>query len=152
MTAKCILPWMKSLKPKSNLCKVENKSFRNAMQEYLCEINSVKEFYDIDAFKQKCAGYNLNHSECFGTRSCEQIIIERFHMSMRKLPQNQSWIEFTWDNPRILYVEDFVSYDFHNFIGEVGGFLGLFLGFSFTSTFGLLKWIRRQIQTRKSKF
>ena len=143
---------MKSLKPKSKLCDIENENFRDAMQEYLCEINNVKEFYDVDTYKQKCTGYSLNHSECLSARSCEQIIIERFYMSMRKLPPNQTWITFTWPNPRILYVEDFVSYDLHNFIGEVGGFLGLFLGFSFTSTFGLLKWMRRHIQTRKNKF
>ena len=57
-----------------------------------------------------------------------------------------------WENSKIMYVEEFVSYDIHNFIGEVGGFFGLFLGFSFTSLFVVLEWIQRKVRGKNITF
>ena len=52
----------------------------------------------------------------------------------------------------VVYVEDFVSYDFQSFFGEVGGTLGLLLGVSLSHIFefvgnslkhGFTKWAQR---------
>ena len=52
----------------------------------------------------------------------------------------------------VVYVEDFVSYDFQSFFGEVGGTLGLLLGVSLSHIFefvgnslkhGFTKWALR---------
>ena len=60
-------------------------------------------------------------------------------------------------NKYVIYVIDFVSYDFQSFFGEVGGTLGLMLGISLPSIFQIFikawqtlrKWQRGNLQRRQ---
>ena len=135
---------MKLLKPTSELCQTESQTFKDSFQEYLCTINQIQRFYDKQTFEQRCKDFSLK-TVCQDFRACHEFSLERFHMGTATIGDNETWLAFTWTNPRIIYVEDFISYDFHNFIGEVGGYFGLFLGFSFTSLFDVLEWIQRRM-------
>ena len=111
------------------------KLFKAAFQEYLCAINKIGQI-----FSSQETSYDV-HQNCEEFRSCHEVIIEQTLMSSKPYQDHETILQLYWQNPRITYVEDFVSYDLHNLIGEVGGFLGLFLGFSFTSIFTWIEWI-----------
>ena len=142
----CVLPWMKLLQPTSQTCQSEDGFFKEAFQEYLCAINEIGQIFSQESFEKKCSSYNV-HQNCEEFRSCHEVIIEQTLMSSKPDPDHETILQLYWQNPRITYVEDFVSYDLHNLIGEVGGFLGLFLGFSFTSIFTWIEWILNKKQS-----
>ena len=54
---------------------------------------------------------------------------------------NGSKVIIQYSNPYIQVIKDFRSYDMQSLIGEVGGTLGLLLGFSFVSIFDLFEQI-----------
>ena len=54
---------------------------------------------------------------------------------------NGSKVIIQYSNPYIQVIKDSRSYDMQSLIGEVGGTLGLLLGFSFVSIFDLLEQI-----------
>ena len=140
----CILPWMKLMHPKTQLCEDENEALNEAINEYLCAMNHItNDLFNATEFKESCK--ETLFPDCHFIRSCHEVILEKqFKYSRFDGESSSLWL--FWSNPRIVYVEDFVSYDFHNFIGEVGGFFGLFLGFSFTSLFELLEIIQRKLE------
>ena len=145
----CILPWMKLLKPTSKLCDIEDDIFKDSLQEYACSMSVLSSFLYKNAtvYETLCSTYESVEELCHNIRSCLEIVIEKSIKKEVTTPYTNTLI-LIWENRRIMYVEEFVSYDLHNFIGEVGGFFGLFLGFSFTSLFVLLEWIHRKIRNR----
>ena len=148
----CILPWMKLLKPKAELCTVQDQKYNEAFQEYLCNMNEISpQIYNETEFERLCHFKNELSEKCQNIRSCKEIEILKSGLGRTYRWNNNSQLNLKWENPRIMYVEEFVSYDFHNFIGEVGGFFGLFLGFSFTSLFVVFEWIQRKMKTRDKK-
>ena len=72
-----------------------------------------------------------------------------------ELSKETTWkatLKLIIDKDYVVYVEDFVSYDFQSFFGEVGGTLGLLLGVSLSHIFefignslkhGFTKWAQR---------
>ena len=141
----CILPWMKQMHPKTQLCEDENETLKEAIKEYLCAMNHItNDLFNATEFKESCKETDAFFPDCHSTRSCREVLLEKQFKSSGRYEEEVSNLWLFWSNPRIVYVEDFVSYDFHNFIGEVGGFFGLFLGFSFTSLFGLLEMIQKK--------
>ena len=54
---------------------------------------------------------------------------------------NDSTVLLLWKEEFVTYIQDFVAYDLQNFIGEVGGTLGLFLGVSFTSLITFIEYL-----------
>ena len=46
-------------------------------------------------------------------------------------PQSYSGVGFSFANTEIIHKKEVLSYPFYSFVAEVGGSLGLFLGFSF---------------------
>ena len=145
----CILPWMKQLQPNTPFCGIEDESYKNGLQEYLCAMNQItNNLYNKTEFGHICTKYGNLKNDCNYVRSCHEHILEKQYKSHDYFDGNTSELDLFWSNPKIVYVEDFVSYDLHNFIGEVGGFLGLFLGFSFTSLFGVFDMIQQKIGTQ----
>ena len=140
----CVLPWMKLIQPDSQICQDEDSIFKAAFQDYLCAIHEINPVFSKENFEKKC--YSYIGFNCQEFRSCHEVIIEQTLMTSKPDPDGETILQLYWQNPRITYVEDFVSYDLHNLIGEVGGFLGLFLGFSFTSIFTWMEWILTQKQ------
>ena len=145
----CILPWMKQMHPKTLLCEDENETLKEAINEYLCTMNHItNDLFNVTEFKEKCKETDEFFPDCHSARSCHEVLLEKQFKSSGRYEEEVSNLWLFWSNPRIVYVEDFVSYDFHNFIGEVGGFFGLFLGFSFTSLFGLLEMIQKKLENQ----
>ena len=143
----CILPWMKQMHPKTQLCEDENETLKEAIKEYLCAMNHItNDLFNATEFKESCKETDAFFPDCHSTRSCREVLLEKQFKSSGRYEEEVSNLWLFWSNPRIVYVEDFVSYDFHNFIGEVGGFFGLFLGFSFTSLFGILEMIQKKLE------
>ena len=107
--------------------------------------------YNTTEYQLYCQPYDSLESECQNTRSCYEVIVEKSLKKEQKFGY-MCGLTLKWENSKIMYVEEFVSYDIHNFIGEVGGFFGLFLGFSFTSLFVVLEWIQRKVRGKNITF
>ena len=52
-------------------------------------------------------------------------------------------------DPTIQFVKDSFSYDLQSFIGEVGGTLGLMLGYSFMTLFDFFEFLSQRFKTKK---
>ena len=142
----CILPWMKLLHPSVEICNEEINGFQDALQEFICSIHEIEGFFNETTFDARCPNHITE--DCPDLRSCHEIDLEQTQMNSKPDLYNESILRLYWPAARITYIEDFVSYDMHNLIGEVGGFLGLFLGFSFTSIFTWIEWIQEQRRNR----
>ena len=103
-------------------------------------------FFNETTYDARCPNHIIE--DCPDLRSCHEIDLEQTQMNSKPDPNNESILRLYWPTPKVTYIEDFVSYDMHNLIGEVGGFLGLFLGFSFTSIFTWIEWIQEQRRNR----
>ena len=143
----CILPWMKQiLQMEAEICSVEDEIYKEALQEYVCAMADVThKFYNATEYQKKCLSFESLVPKCQNSRSCYEVMIEKSVKNEQKYLSVATSLALKWENSKILYLEEFVSYDIHNFIGEVGGFFGLFLGFSFTSLFVVLEWIQRKL-------
>ena len=111
----------------------------------------ISQIFNETEFQRLCNFSNKISAKCQNIRSCKEIEFLKSGLGRALRWNNSSRLNLKWENARIMYVEEFVSYDFHNFIGEVGGFFGLFLGFSFTSLFVVFEWIQRKIKTNGKK-
>ena len=57
-------------------------------------------------------------------------------------------VEMSIQNELVTYVEEYFTYDWQSFIGEVGGTFGLFMGVSLLTTlFDLIEFILRSFKT-----
>ena len=72
-------------------------------------------------------------TQCNFTQTCENT---RFTTKYEKTPNwivqnmNKSFMVVLFDNPEVVHYHTYISYDFLNLIGEVGGLLGLTMGAS----------------------
>ena len=56
-------------------------------------------------------------------------------------------VEMSIQNELVTYVEEYFTYDWQSFIGEVGGTFGLFMGVSLLTTlFDLIEFILRSFK------
>ena len=56
-------------------------------------------------------------------------------------------VEMSIQNELVTYVEEYFTYDWQSFIGEVGGTFGLFMGVSMLTTlFDLIEFILRSFK------
>ena len=133
---------MHHLHPNVPDCSENLAENEDALKDYKCIMTKLSEVVD-----NSCNKSEEVNIECEALQSCDEIILERTLKEEKTVNSNKSMLVLDWNQPRIIYVQDFVSYDFHNFIGEVGGFLGLFWGFSFTSVFIAFEWIRRKLNS-----
>lgn len=62
---------------------------------------------------------------------------------------NRATLTIQYVNPYVQTIKDSHSYDMQSLIGEVGGTLGLLLGFSFISIFDLIQQVFDVCSNRK---
>ena len=58
--------------------------------------------------------------------------------------QGRTRVEIAFSDELVTYVEEYFTYDWQSFIGEVGGTFGLFMGVSILTTlFDLIEFFQR---------
>ena len=58
-----------------------------------------------------------------------------------------TYVEISIKNELVTYVEEYFTYDWQSFIGEVGGTFGLFMGVSLLTTlFDLIEFVFRSFK------
>ena len=74
----CILPWMKLMHPKTQLCEDENEALKNAINEYLCAMNHItNDLFNATEFKESCKETDALFPDCHFIRSCHEVILEK---------------------------------------------------------------------------
>ena len=140
-TSGCKMSWM-ATKLVNNLCKTP-KSLET-IATFMIEMNDK-------CRNDPCAiNMTLVNQACPKVHSCSRSIFD-FQESSREKPQPNS-LKIIIEKDYVVYVSDFISYDFNSFFGEVGGTLGLLLGYSMAHIFefliqalkqGVRKWTQR---------
>ena len=113
----CKLPWMANTKAK--ICPIINETGLSYKDLY----NAWEDYYKMQICQK------APHCQ----RSLFKLQLTDLQDPYFNPPTNGSVLKIQLDGPNIMYIEDFISYDFQSLIGEVGGTLGLFLGLSFLS-------------------
>ena len=104
------------------------------LKDYECSLSKL-----YPAFRFRCPNGTLaNDFNCTDLHSCHNEVLT-LDIPSKTGTNNLSEIFLRWKEPYVTHMEDFYSYDAQSFIGEVGGTLGLFLGFSFTMISGNLE-------------
>ena len=138
----CTLPWM-SLDdyPGIPTCEVSIVPNTDNDSEYeFVPISTM--IYDWNSLNQDVPDYE-DLLPC--NRTIYEDLIEEKSNSQADYEEatgiNGSKVIIQYSNPYIQVIKDSRSYDMQSLIGEVGGTLGLLLGFSFVSIFDLLEQI-----------
>ncbi len=86
---------------------------------------------DVDCVTNAYWQFRLN-AKTFCPKSC---VASEFHGSQRSIIQFESnesaYFEVDYDYDKVVVYEEVPLFDFSSFIGNVGGSLGLFIGFSY---------------------
>lgn len=125
----CRLPFMDQLKiNQSQLCSDVSK-----VLEYQKEWNKIKQ--------------NVIEEEvCPMIKRCKRSMIkisESLHAEKAKMNTSDIYIKII--DPTLQLITDSYSYDGQSFIGDIGGTLGLLLGYSFMSAVDLIEFIWSRI-------
>ena len=132
----CTLPWMSQYEfPNVTSCEVDsvpnvsnNTDFHFTPIHHI--VNDWNEFY--------------SRSEKFeNTLPCKRAVYSSIanEQSIDIDGYNESWVKIKYGTPYVQNVKDYLSYDMQSLIGEVGGTLGLLLGFSFMSIIDLFEYV-----------
>ena len=125
----CTLPWMINSYEFTNYTRCESDSANGVELVHLIE-TSLKMY---ESAEPNC----LDYLPC--NRSIYQDTVkEKPYFDTHDVLQSELIIQYS--TPFIQVIKDSWSYDMQSFIGEVGGTLGLLLGFSFSSLFDLLEF------------
>ena len=98
----------------------------------------------------------LANQACPKVHSCSRSIFDFKESSAERSQPNS--LKIIIEKDYVVYVSDFISYDFNSFFGEVGGTLGLLLGYSMAHIFefliqalkqGVRKWTKQAQRPRK---
>ena len=121
--------------------------------EYKCIANQFMGVFDMypNTTLQKCKtepSSTCNYDamiKCYfsknTTKNCLdpcniEIYTENSFVFERKIDKNNMTLMLKYESMAIKVSEEYLAYDFANFIGTLGGSLGLFIGFSYTGFFG----------------
>ena len=128
------MPWTKHLDGE-NICSITQ--LKNALSDFECYMS----VYNPNIFSCKESNMASNFS-CENLQSCKQIKMDLMdEFKVKNEGFNDSTVLLLWKEEFVTYIQDFVAYDLQNFIGEVGGTLGLFLGVSFTSLITFIEYL-----------
>ena len=125
----CTLPWM------MNQYEFVNYTY--------CESNSENTLDLVDMINVALEFNNIAENECPNYLPCKRSIYEDLLMlkpNIETEESSRSSLSISFSSPYIQVIKDSWSYNFQSFIGEVGGTLGLLLGFSFSSLFDLFEY------------
>ena len=129
----CTLPWM------------DPSNFPNVTE---CEVDTIPQNgtdYDYDyapiwAIVSDWGEFYKNAQEYEDILSCNRTVFDSMiEMHPKEVKEDLSSVTIQYVNPYIQVIKDSGSYDMQSLIGEVGGTLGLLLGFSFISIFDLFE-------------
>ena len=127
-TSGCKMPWMLT-KLVDSLC--EKPKSLETLAKFM-----------IDSKKNECGNdpcsfnMTLANQACPKVHSCSRSIFDFQESSTEKSQPNS--LKIIIEKDYVVYVTDFISYDFYSFFGEVGGTLGLLLGYSLAHIFEFL--------------
>ena len=135
------MPWMLT-KLVDNLC--ETQKSLETLPRFMIEKN--------DKCRNDPCSFNMTlaNQACPKVHSCSRSIFDFKESSTERSQPNS--LKIIIEKDYVVYVTDFISYDFYSFFGEVGGTLGLLLGYSLAHIFeflihsvklGLTKWMQR---------
>ena len=92
---------------------------------------------------------NFSKENCPFVQRCTRSMIKMYDKLENTAPEGSSYVKISINTQYIQLVQDQYSYDMQSFIGEVGGTLGLMLGYSFMSLIDFientLKVVRRKL-------
>ena len=82
-------------------------------------------------------------------RPCKKIDYS-IHASLDSVDDDENWpmtiVDASMNNELVTYIEEYFTYDWQSFIGEVGGTFGLFMGVSLLTTlFDLIDFVCRSL-------
>ena len=122
----CTLPWM-----------TNDYEFQNCTS---CESNTFSDLELVDLIDQAIEMYKDARTICPNYLPCKRSIYQDLVMQKPLENSVNSKLTLHYSSPYIQMIKDSWSYDMQSFIGEVGGTLGLLLGFSFASLFDLIEY------------
>ena len=122
---RCTLPWM--INDKYELCQIIDTNRNQSYAEIVSLWND---------------NFLLNEKHCPKMPKCKQSI---YRMDLSTVDRTLSLLTIQLKDSNILTIVDNYSYDFQSFIGEVGGTLGLFLGFSMFSFVEFIEYLLRKL-------
>lgn len=130
------MPWMTSVPDAAGvaLC-TSAESLRILVQIYNCSVDPATNCIN-DQWKKEIAS-------CSRLLACQHSIYD--HVLIANETFYASTLKIIVDNEYVVYVDDFVSYDFNSFFGEVGGTLGALLGISIAHMFEFLNYARQRL-------
>ena len=131
----CTLPWMAN-------------SYEFIQDHNSCELGSDDGFDFIHFVNESLNMHESVQKDCPKYLPCKRSIYED-QMTQKSINEDSnttmSRFILRFSSPYIQVIQDSWSYDEQSFIGEVGGTLGLFLGFSFSSLFDLLEYFLNKL-------
>ena len=126
-THSCRLPWMEALLFNESipLCKGTYflaDSVRSAINTW-----NDKNFDEFD--------------NCLEIPKCTRSVYDLQITKVQTKVHGSSIVNIHLARPDVQVIEDSLAYEFFSFLGEFGGTIGMFLGFSFFSIFDLLEFL-----------
>jgi len=85
----------------------------------------------LNATKTTMALIEINNNSCIKSCTLESLQIHEIHGLIPPTYKNISTLQFVWESLKVSISEEILIMDFFMFVSNVGGTLGLFLGFSF---------------------
>ena len=79
--------------------------------------------------------------ECSEIPKCTRSIYDLHIRKDQTKVFEKSIVKIQLARPDVQVIEDSLAYEFFSFLGEFGGTIGMFLGFSFFSVFDLLEFL-----------
>ena len=124
----CKMPWM-AITTANEFCKAP-KSLKT-MVKFMISSSGISCLYDPCPINR-----TLADQACPKVQFCKQSLF-KFQESSKETKWTAT-LKLTVGEDYVVYVTDFISYDFNSFFGEVGGTLGLLLGYSLAHIFEFL--------------
>ena len=139
----CALPWMHPLDyPDTIKCEVDTIP-RNGTEDHHYDYATIWDMvYDWEKFYKYAQEYE-------DLLPCNRTVFDSvIEMQPKEVKNDLASVTIQYVNPYIQVIKDSSSYDMQSLIGEVGGTLGLLLGFSFISIFDLFESVLKSCLKR----
>ena len=134
----CTLPWMSHDDyPGIPICEVDKvpNTDNNSNYEFVPNSTMINDYWGVPDYEDLLPCNRTIYEDLLEEKSNSQADYGE------AAGVNGSKVIIQYSNPYIQVIKDFRSYDMQSLIGEVGGTLGLLLGFSFVSIFDLFEQI-----------
>ena len=130
---KCRLPWRKKETHGEKLAKCERQGILKEVKDVYSEFRTLtdKQFTVKTGCKPRCSALFYNTKLINSLQN--SFVVEK---ADARAPNVH--LQFFFTNPEVKIEREFWAYDENSFLAEMGGFLGLLLGFSFLSLYELL--------------